>query len=277
MGKTVLVSGSSSGIGLEVAKLFAAAGWTVVAGMRNAANRTTPLHDERKVTIIDLDVTDVDSVKKAVEFTVTNFGSIDVLVNNAGYALTGVFEYYNEESVKKQFDTNFMGIVRLTGEVLPHMKKQKRGTIVNISSVGGKVTFPLYSFYNATKWAVEGFSESLQHELVPFNIKIKIIEPGPVKTDFFARSMDILTPKPGDEYEVYFNVAFKNMGESAKNGISAQKAAKKVVKAATDSGWRLRYPVGSKGILYLRKLLPVVIFNGIIRGIILRGFKKSNK
>lgn len=277
MGKTVLVSGSSSGIGLEACKLFAEAGWSVVAGMRNAAGRKTLLHDERRVNIIDLDVTDSESVKKAVEYTVTNFGGIDVLVNNAGYALTGVFEHYHEELVRKQFDTNFMGIVRLTGEVLPHMKKQKSGTIVNVASVGGRVTFPFYSFYHGTKWAVEGFSESLQHELVPFNIKIKIVEPGPVKTDFYDRSMNILEPKPGDGYEDYFSTAFKNMNSAGNTGISAKKAAKKIVKAASDPGWKLRYPVGSKGILYLRRLLPDVLFNGIVRSIILRGFKNSKK
>jgi NAD(P)-dependent dehydrogenase (short-subunit alcohol dehydrogenase family) len=269
MGKTVLISGSSSGIGLETARLFARSGWTVVAGMRNPDGRHTILHDERTVNIVELDVTDINSVKKAVQYTVENFGGIDVLVNNAGYALSGIFEYYEEEKVKKQMDTNFFGILRLTKEVLPHMKKQKSGIIINVTSVGGRVTFPFFSFYNATKWAVEGFSESLQHELVPFNIRIKIIEPGPVKTDFYDRSMEKLTPKPDDGYEKRFNIAFENMDSSGRNGISPLKTAKIIYKAATSTNWKLRYPIGTKGLLTLRKLLPDVIFNGIIRTILL--------
>jgi NAD(P)-dependent dehydrogenase (short-subunit alcohol dehydrogenase family) len=201
MGKVALITGSSSGIGLESAKLFAKSGWTVIAGMRNPDSRITPLHDyPNRVNIVHIDVTDDKSITDAVEYTVKNFGGIDVLINNAGYGLTGIFEYYDEEKVRKQFDTNFFGIVKLTKAVLPYMKSQKRGTIVNVASVGGRITFPLFSFYHATKWAVEGFSESLQHELVPFNIRIKIVEPGPVKTDFYNRSMDIFTPKPSDEY-----------------------------------------------------------------------------
>jgi NAD(P)-dependent dehydrogenase (short-subunit alcohol dehydrogenase family) len=268
MGKTVLISGSSSGIGLETARRFARAGWTVVAGMRNPTGRHTLLHDERTVNIVELDVTDNNSIKKAVEYTIENFGSIEVLVNNAGYGLTGVFEYFEEEKVKKQMDTNFFGILRLTKEVLPYMKTQKSGTIINVASVGGRVTFPFYSFYNATKWAVEGFSESLQHELVQFNIRIKIVEPGPVKTDFYDRSIEKFSPKPGDDYEKNFNIAFKNMEASGRSGISAAKTAKKIFNAATSSNWKLRYPVGTKGVLILRKLLPDVLFNGIIRAVL---------
>lgn len=103
------------------------------------------------------------------------------------------------------------------------------------------------------------------------------MEPGPVKTDFYDRSMNILEPEPGDGYEDYFSIAFKNMNSAGNTGISAKKAAKKIVKAASDPGWKLRYPVGSKGILYLRRLLPDVLFNGIVRSIILRGFKNSKK
>ncbi len=275
MGKVVLISGSSSGIGLETAKLFASAGWTVIAGMRNAAGRTTPLHDDRRIIVAELDVTDTTSVTRAVAEVVKNHGGIDVLVNNAGYALTGVFEYFDEATVRKQIDTNVIGLMKLTREVLPHMRERGGGTIVNIASIAGKTTFPFYSFYHATKFAVEGFSESLQHELVPFNIKVKIVEPGPVKTDFFTRSMEMFKPLSGDDYSGWFDTAFRNMGQTSNMGISAKKAAKKVFKAATSSGWKLRYPVGSMGVLLLRRLMPDTIFNGLVRSIVFRGFKKS--
>ncbi len=275
MGKVVLISGSSSGIGLETAKLFASAGWTVIAGMRNAAGRTTPLHDDRRIILTGLDVTDSRSVSDAVAEVVKNHGGIDVLVNNAGYALTGVFEYFDEATLRKQIDTNVIGMMTLTREVLPHMRERGGGTIVNIASIAGKTTFPFYSFYHATKWAVEGFSESLQHELVPFNIKVKIVEPGPVKTDFFTRSMESFKPRPGDAYSGWFDTAFRNMGQTGDMGITSKKAAKTVLKAATSTGWKLRYPVGSMGILALRRIMPDTIFNGLVRGIVFRGFNKS--
>lgn len=275
MGKVVLISGSSSGIGLETARLFASSGWTVIAGMRNPEGRLTPLHDDRRIVVRELDVTDTSSIERAVAKVVRDHGGIDVLVNNAGYALTGVFEYFDEETVRRQIETNVIGLMKLTREVLPHMRERKGGTIVNIASIAGKTTFPFYSFYHATKWAVEGFSESLQHELVPFNIKVKIVEPGPVKTDFFTRSMEMFKPRPGDGYSGWFDSAFRNMGQTSNMGITAKKAAKKVFKAATSKGWKLRYPVGSMGILALRRLLPDTVFNGLVRSIVFRGFIKS--
>ena len=112
-----------------------------------------------------LDVTDVDSIKSAIDGTLEKFGRIDAVVNNAGYGLVGAFEAATQEQIEKQFQTNVFGLMNVCREILPYFREQKRGTIVNVASVGGRITFPLYSLYHATKWAVEGFSESLQYEL----------------------------------------------------------------------------------------------------------------
>src|SRR5262249_25648147 len=142
------------------------------------------------VACLRLDVTDTETITQAVKDAVARFGSIDVLVNNAGYGLVGPFEASTKENIERQFNTNLFGLMETTRAILPHFREKRNGVLINVASMGGRITFPLYSLYHATKWAVEGYSESLQHELLPFNIRVKIIEPGPIKTDFYDRSMD---------------------------------------------------------------------------------------
>ena len=150
-----------------------------------------------------LDVTDVDSIKSAIDETLEKFGRIDAVVNNAGYGLVGAFEAATQEQIEKQFQTNVFGLMNVCREILPYFREQKRGTIVNVASVGGRITFPFYSLYHATKWAVEGFRESLQYELEQFNIRVKIIEPGPIKTDFYDRSQDVTRKEGLDGLRLY--------------------------------------------------------------------------
>src|SRR4029079_3659266 len=138
---------------------------------------------------IRLDVTDPDSVQEGIQTALDKFGRIDAVVNNAGFAVVGPFEAATDEQIEQVFQTNVFGVMQVCREILPIFREQKRGTIVNVASMGGRITFPLYSVSHATKWAVEGFSESLQYEVSEFNIKVKIIEPGPIKTDFYTRSM----------------------------------------------------------------------------------------
>src|SRR6266700_1624402 len=161
MDKVVLITGASTGIGRETAKLFQTKNWKVAATMR------TPEQAEDLQKIVDLecirlDVTDIDSIYTAIAETLEKFGRIDAVVNNAGFAVVGPFETATEEKIALQFQTNVFGLMNVCREILTYFREQKRGMIVNIASVGGRVTFPLYSLYHATKWAVEGFSESLQ-------------------------------------------------------------------------------------------------------------------
>src|SRR5438128_7716934 len=184
MNQVVLITGASSGIGNETAKLFQSKNWKVAATMR------TPEKAEDLKRIVDiecirLDVTDVDSVKAAIAETLEKFGRIDAVVNNAGLAVVGPFEAATPEQIDQQFQTNVFGVMNVCREILPYFREQKRGIIVNVASMGGRLTFPLYSLYHASKWALEGFSEALQFEIKEFGIKVKIIEPGPIKTDFY--------------------------------------------------------------------------------------------
>ena len=179
--KTVLITGCSSGIGEATAKYFAAQGWSVAATMRNPA-ATESFKDVPNVKVVALDVTDKASVEKAVAETLSAFGQIDALVNNAGYGLFGPFELASDEAIARQFKTNVFGLFDVTRAVLPTMRAQHSGVIVNVSSIGGLTTFPMNSLYHATKFALVGFSESLSFELAPFGIQVKIVAPGGVAT-----------------------------------------------------------------------------------------------
>src|ERR1700712_6036438 len=190
MKKTVLITGASSGFGRAAVKLFDTSNWNVIATMRSP-EKETELNKLSNVFISKLDVTDKLSIQKTVKEGIEKFGKIDVLVNNAGYGALGALEAATEEEVKRQFDVNLFGLIEVTKAVLPGMRQQKDGVIINVSSVGGRVTFPFSSLYHATKFAVEGLTESIQYELNPLGIRLKLIEPGGYKTEFSGRSMDL--------------------------------------------------------------------------------------
>lgn len=266
MGKTVFITGASSGIGRETALYFAQRGWNVIATMRNPANRE--LTAQANMTYLHLDVTDRNSITEAVKIAIDRFKKIDVLLNNAGYALHGVFESVTDEQIARQFSTNVFGLMHVTGELLPHFREQKAGVVINVSSVGGIIGFPLYSLYQGTKFAVEGFSESLAYELRPLNIKLRLIEPGVINTDFYTRSMDFGKGSGIAEYGKFEErVARKQVGFK---GITPLKVARVIYKAAVSSSWRLRYPVGpdARQLLFMKKLLPFSWLRGILRRIL---------
>jgi len=195
MEKVVLITGASSGIGNESAKLFQSKNWKVAATMRSP-EKAEDLQRIVDIACIRLDVTDPESIRSAIKESLEKFGRIDAVVNNAGYGLVGPFEAATDEQIERQFQTNVFGLMNVCREILPYFREQKRGFIVNVASLGGRVSFPFYSIYNSTKWAVEGFSEALRYELEPLHIRVKIIEPGPIKTDFYDRSQDLMS-KPG--------------------------------------------------------------------------------
>ena len=184
----VLITGASTGIGQSAARLFAERGWQVVATMRNPTDGTA-LAEHPRITVLPLDVTDAASIEAAVASTLNHFGRIDALVNNAGYGLFGPFETATDEQIRRQFATNVDGIFAVTRAVLPAMRHQGSGTIVNVASLGGLIALPLFSLYNASKFAVVGFTESLSFELAPLGIRAKYVAPGGVATDFTGRSL----------------------------------------------------------------------------------------
>jgi NAD(P)-dependent dehydrogenase (short-subunit alcohol dehydrogenase family) len=264
MTKTALITGSSSGIGRATAQYFQRQGWNVAATMRDPEKAGAWVNQPGTI-VLPLDVNDIESIRSACREAISRFGAIDVLVNNAGYGLVGPFEASTPGQVERQVATNVIGLMNVTREIIPHFRQRRDGVIINVASMGGRLTFPLYSVYHATKWAVEGFSEALVYELEPFNIRIKIIEPGPIKTDFYDRSMDLMTKSGLTVYDDFVGKAMAVMQRAGAQAPGPGIVAKAIFKAATDSSRRLRYPVNSRAILLLRRLLPTRLFMAIVR------------
>jgi NAD(P)-dependent dehydrogenase (short-subunit alcohol dehydrogenase family) len=240
----VLITGASSGIGKAAAHLFAAKGWQVAATMRNPAAETE-LAAVPNVKIYALDVTDATSVTAAVAAVQADFGRIDVLVNNAGYGLVGPLETADEPTIMRQFQTNVFGVMRTIQAVTPLMRTQGHGVIINITSIGGLITLPFNSLYHAAKFAVDGLSESLNYELRPFGITVKVVAPGGVKTDFASRSL-ALTTTPGvptiyDDAIAKVWAAFSTRMENQSTG---EQIAEVIFQAATDGTGQIRYVAG---------------------------------
>jgi NAD(P)-dependent dehydrogenase (short-subunit alcohol dehydrogenase family) len=257
MTKTVLITGTSSGIGKLTAIYFAQQGWNVAATMRNPA-KAQGFEGLTNLRVYALDVTNNDSIRSAINCTIQDFGGIDVLVNNAGFGTDGVFEAMSDEVIQEQFNTNVFGLMRTTRAIIPHMRDRGRGTIIQIASMGGRITFPLYSLYHSSKWAVEGFSESLQYELAAFGIRVKIVEPGAIKTEFYTDGRKSI---PGEDLPMYRSLVEKadqiSQG-SGKNGEPPELVAQTIFRAAIDKKSKFRYPVGKPAplLLTLRKILP---------------------
>lgn len=263
--QSVLITGASSGIGLATAHYFAERGWKVFATSRNPDLKAKPTHPN--LCPLALDVTKPETIASALVEVQRQSPTLDVLVNNAGYGLAGVFEACTAAQIRKQFETNFFGLTEVTRAVLPIFRKQRRGVIVNISSVGGRTTIPLYSLYHATKFAVEGFSESLQYELEPFGIRVKLVEPGAVKTDFAGRSADFADIAAFPDYAPYQTRVIDRLKQAADRGAPAEEVARDIFRAANDRSARLRFPSGnqSKFFLSLQKVVPNTMLRGLIR------------
>ncbi|MBB6670443.1 SDR family oxidoreductase [Cohnella nanjingensis] len=241
---TILITGASSGIGRATARYFADQGWHVVATMRSP-EQETELNQLPRVLVTRLDVEQPPTIQEAIASGIRQFGKIDVLLNNAGYAAFGVFEAADPEQMKRQFDVNVFGPMYATQAILPHFRSNGTGTIINVSSIGGRITFPLLTLYHASKWAVEGFSESLYYELGTQNIKVKVVEPGNVSTDFTGRSLDILSDETLESYRAYAETVLQKQMDSFQTNVSSPEAiAKAIYDAATDPSDRLRYLAG---------------------------------
>ena len=249
MKKTILITGASTGIGRETAKYFQANGWNVVATMRNP-EKETELITLENILVTKLDVLDLESIKNSINDGIQKFGSIDVLLNNAGYGAYGPLESFPREKIIRQFNTNVIGLLDVTRAILPHFREYRKGIIMNVSSMGGKMTFPLGSLYHGTKFAVEGISESLRYEVEQFGGKVKIIEPGAIATDFAGRSFDF---NNDPSLEAYQNIVAKIMSvfpQMIKNASTTDVVTKVIYEAATDGSSRLRYMAGKDAKLY---------------------------
>ena len=252
--KTILITGASSGIGKATARYFYEQGWNVVATMRAPENEQE-LTQLDNVLVARLDVTDQTSIESAVNAAIEKFGAIDVLLNNAGYGAYGPLEAFPMDNIRRQFDTNVVGLIAVTKAVLPHMRERKSGVIANVSSVGGKITFPLGSLYHGTKWAVEGLSEALHYELEPLGIRVKIIEPGAIATDFIGRSFDFTNDESISEYQPMATAIMTAFGSEMAQGVPPVECAKVIFGAINDETDQMRYPAagGAEDFLAIRE------------------------
>jgi len=255
-----LVTGANSGLGRFAAQGLIDAGFRVVGTSRN----TSGLDQSRGVTFIDLDVTRDESVSAAVEAVISEFGRIDVLVNNAGMGLSGASEENSIAQSQRLFDINVFGVMRMTNAVLPHMRTQGSGRIVNISSIFGLMPSPYMAAYSATKFAVEGYSESVDHEVRDDNIRVVLVEPGGTRTGFDDNTAQPDNPLPAYEHRRRRSNAA--VAEAVNNGDDPAVVAKVIVAAATDKNPKLRYPAGSaRQLSAMRRFAPRRVFDTQLR------------
>jgi len=264
MGKVVLITGISSGFGKETARLLAENGHTVYGTVRR--NTEVPPH----VRTLILDLTDSSTIKQAVQTVREENGRIDVLINNAGMHTGGPIETIPEDYIRLQMETNFMGTVLLTREVLPVMRGQRGGLIINFSSIGGLMGLPFQGFYSASKFAIEGFSEALRMEVGQFNIKVVVINPGDFHTSNTANRRKFLAPTDeNDPYYSQYNRTLSKIESDETRGMDPVILAKKIVKIIDKKNPAQRYIIGSfdqKLSVCVKRIVPEKWFRKLIEG-----------
>jgi len=260
MGQIILIIGASKSIGLAMARTLQAQGHTVYGTSRKPEKSNVS-----DIRLLPLNVKDDASIQSAVDTIMAEAGRIDVVVNNAGYDLHGSAEDTTFDELYSQIDTNFFGAVRVMDAVLPIMKKQNSGKVINVSSIGGLMSLPFNSAYAASKFAIEGYSESLRYEMIPFNVYVSLIEPGQIRTETLDTSN--LTTKQITTYDAKAVVAHAQ-NEGSKASLLPSHVADKVAQIVNTSRPKLRYKVGSqvRMVVAMQRLMPERFFENFIIG-----------
>lgn len=278
MSRVVLITGCSSGIGRATVQSFAATGSTVYATARDVASLEGLGHT---VQARALDVLDEGSMRTVVEEIGELHGAVDILVNNAGYGLQAPIETADMVDIRRQFETNVFGLVRLTQLVLPGMRRASRGRIINVSSMAGRFTLPGGGFYHASKHAVEAISDALRLEVAPFDILVALVEPGPVLTEFGVTAVNTMRPgdsdtrvdpssvDPYDDFMHRVAATYAGAYDGSRSSLasSAADVAEVILKAATARRPRARYVVGpvARALVTARRVLPDRAFDALVR------------
>ncbi|MBB5620822.1 NAD(P)-dependent dehydrogenase (short-subunit alcohol dehydrogenase family) [Pedobacter cryoconitis] len=250
MKKTIFITGASTGLGKATARLFQSKGWNVIGTMRNP-EKETELNQLENVILLPLDVTNPEQIKNTAAKAISLY-PVDVVFNNAGYGLMGALEALTDEQILRQINTNLLGVLRVTKEFIPHFREKKGGLFISTTSMGGLFGFPLHSIYHATKFAIEGWSESMSFELGIHNIGIKTIAPGGIATDFIGRSLD---RSSHSEYLGIENKLFSTIDGMMEMASTAEQIAEVVYEAATDQKDQIRYLAGEDAkAMYARHL-----------------------
>jgi NAD(P)-dependent dehydrogenase (short-subunit alcohol dehydrogenase family) len=259
--KVVLVTGASSGIGAACAAMLAQRGFRVYGSSRNPNFRPTGYQP------LPMDVTDDQSVEKAIARVILEAGSIDALVNNAGWGLAGAVEDTSSREAFRQMDVNFMGPFRVAKAVLPVMRRQSSGVIVNVSSLGGLFGLPFQSFYSASKFAMEGWTESLRFEVKPFGIRVVLVEPGDVKTGFTGSRGRCAAANPTSAYAERFSKCMSIVEKEEQHGVPPETIARLVCGIVAGNAKGPRYTCGAvmqRASAVLKRILPGRLFETII-------------
>ncbi|WP_367331137.1 SDR family oxidoreductase [Sphingobacterium multivorum] len=251
MQKTIFITGASSGLGKATARLFQEKGWKVIATMRRPEEEKE-LNQLSNVTLVELDVTNTLKSQETIT-EILKSHSVDVVLNNAGYGLIGPLESFTEKQIQTQIQTNLMGVIQITQAFVPYFRERKSGTFINVTSTFGLLGYPTCSIYNASKFAVDGFSEGLAYELAQFGINVKVVAPGGMQTDFAGRSLQ------GGMHQAYSQLVAKvsegYSEEQIANYTKAEDVAEIIYDAATDGKSKLRYIAGNDAIaLYNERL-----------------------
>lgn len=263
-GNVVLVTGASSGIGKAIAETLSGRGYRVYGTSRNTKpgiynEIISPSTDSNGfLRMIRLDVCSEDSIREAVQLVLKNEGTIDILINNAGFGIAGSVEDTTTEEAYKQFDTNFFGVHRMCRNVIPIMRNKKNGLIINISSVAGLISIPFQSMYSSSKYAVEALTEALRMELKPFGINVSMVEPGDTKTGFTDKRVYVAGASENSAYRDKFHKSIDSMVKSELNGPGPNKIVQAVVKIINSKNPPVRITAGFsyKVIAFLKRILP---------------------
>lgn len=275
-----LITGTSSGFGLLTALTLARRGYRVIATMRDLERKNELVQQAEQAGVLDrlhllaLDVTDEASVASAIHAVTQHYGRVDVLVNNAGFAVGGFVEEVGMEAWREQMETNFFGLIAVTKAVLPIMRAQRSGLIINVSSVSGLTGFPGYGPYAASKFAVEGFSESLRQEMLSYGVRVVLVEPGSFRTPIWGKGIAGIHSPEGSPYQARLEEVLRYSRRSAETAPDPQEVADLIARITAKRTPRLRYPVGrgSRLLMIGKALLPWKVLEGIISKS-LRGMK----
>jgi NAD(P)-dependent dehydrogenase (short-subunit alcohol dehydrogenase family) len=261
-GRVVLITGASSGIGRACAELLSARGHTVYG-----THRQPGVEAPSGWRLVELDVTRDDSVRRAVDALLAREGRIDVVVNNAGYALAGALEDISVEEARRQLDTNLLGVLRVCQAVLPSMRERRSGLIINISSLGGVVGLPFQGLYSASKFALEGLTESLRQEVAPFGIQATLVQPGDVRTRLTENRVRALRSGPGSAYQAPFEAALRVIEAEERAGVPPEVVARTVLELMERESVSVRYSVGKlaqRAAVLARWVLPSRTFEQLV-------------
>ena len=261
--KTILITGASSGIGKACVELFAKHNYQIIATMRNT-KKAKEFKWPKNVDVQELDITNYAQVKKVKNYILKEYKRLDILLNNAGYGIIGAVETYSQQDLEGQFKTNVFAPVEIIKSFLPEMRKDNQGTIINVTSIGGRISFPYFGAYNASKHALDVFSQALHMELKRTNIKIKVIEPGFTQTNFASSGMKT-SELPIDFYEDGQQELEQAM-KQGEDGTPPEEIAQLIYDASQDDSNQLRYAGGNlaKPLLIMKKFLPQSVFEKLI-------------